>query len=197
MPVIQHVKLGKYTILVLERSTKEQFGLKQQLKMVAAELLNVLRHDNVDGFPDNDESSGLEQLLVTPFWMFLFQNIAHPVVFPEPDSGVHHEPRYQAKSLLTDSQTHVFGHFRRIDHVHLDVFDRGGIHFTVNHLILHFSVFEETQLSLFFWRLSIDVVEIHLEIQSGDRENEYPDVVKQMMANWTRHTLFLPHVPVL
>ncbi|AKT72814.1 protein UL7 [Cynomolgus macaque cytomegalovirus strain Mauritius] len=109
MPVIQHVKLGKYTILVLERSTKEQFGLKQQLKMVAAELLNVLRHDNVDGFPDNDESSGLEQLLVTPFWMFLFQNIAHPVVFPEPDSGVHHEPRYQAKSLLTDSQTHVFG----------------------------------------------------------------------------------------
>ncbi|AAP50538.1 rh11 [macacine betaherpesvirus 3] len=146
MPVIQHVKLGKYTILVLERSTKEQFGLKQQLKVVAAELLNILRHDNVDCFPDNDESSGLKQLFVTPFWMFSFQNIAHSVVFPEPDSSVHHETRHQAKSLLTDSQTHIFGHFGRIDHVHLDIFDRGGIHFTVNNLILIFRVSEETQL---------------------------------------------------
>lgn len=50
VPVVQRVELRRDAVLILEALTKEQLGVKLKLKMVAAQVLNVVLNNDFDGF---------------------------------------------------------------------------------------------------------------------------------------------------
>lgn len=80
------------------------------------------------------KSSSLEQLLIIPLWMLLFQDVTDPVVFPQPYCSIHHQAWDQTEHLLPDRKLQVFRYVRRVDHLCLSVLHRWWIHFSVNHL---------------------------------------------------------------
>jgi hypothetical protein len=66
--------------------------------------------------------------------MLLLEYVAHSVVLPKPDGGIHHQTRHQTKDFLPHSKLQVLRDVRRVDHLYLSVFDCGGIHLSTNDL---------------------------------------------------------------
>lgn len=84
---------------------------------------------------DDDETGRLEELLVAPGWVFGLQDVADPVVLPEPQSGVERQTWDDSKHFLPDGKR-----FLRQDPgwvVHPDgcVLYSGGVDLTSNYLM--------------------------------------------------------------
>lgn len=84
---------------------------------------------------DDDETGCLEELLVVPGGVFGLQDVADPVVLPEPQGGVQRQTWDDPKHFLPDGKR-----FLRRDPgwvVHPDgcVLYSGGVHLTVNDLM--------------------------------------------------------------
>lgn len=69
--------------------------------------------------------------------MLLLEDIAHSVMFPQPDGGVHHQPRHQTEDLVPHSKAQMLRDVGWVHHVHLSVSDRGRIDFSVDDLKRH------------------------------------------------------------
>lgn len=80
------------------------------------------------------EPAGLEQSLIIPLRMLLFEYITHSVVLPKPDGSIHHQTRHQTKDFLPHSEPQVLRDVGRVDHVYLSVFDCGRIHLSTDDL---------------------------------------------------------------
>lgn len=83
---------------------------------------------------DDDETGCLEELLVVPGGVFGLQDVADPVVLPEPQGGVQRQTGDDSKHFLPDGKC-----FLRRDPgwvVHPDgcVLYSGGVHLAVNDL---------------------------------------------------------------
>ncbi len=82
---------------------------------------------------NQNEACGLEEPFVVPVRVDLLQQIAHPVVFPQPDGGVHHQTGDQAERLVAHGEAvrvrnvrrvvHFSAHFLHCRRVHLSVQD--------------------------------------------------------------------------
>lgn len=66
--------------------------------------------------------------------MDLFQHIAHTVVFAEPDGGVHHQTRDQAKCLVADSEAVRIWDVRGVMHRDTHFLNCRGVHLSIEHL---------------------------------------------------------------
>jgi len=74
-----------------------------------------------DVLTDDDQSAGLEELLIVPGRMFCLQDVTDSVVLPQPYGGVHAEARQEAEHLLTNGQTVFWKDAFRVQHVHRDL----------------------------------------------------------------------------
>lgn len=80
------------------------------------------------------QSSSLEELLIIPFRMLLFEDVTDPVVLPQPYCSIHHQAWDQTKHLLPNRKLQVLRDVRGIDHLSLSVLHCWWIHFSINHL---------------------------------------------------------------
>lgn len=53
---------------------------------------------------DQNKPRGLVEPFIVPVGVNLLQHVTHPVVFSQPDGGVHHEAGDQAEGLVADSE---------------------------------------------------------------------------------------------
>lgn len=83
---------------------------------------------------NDDESGGLEELLIVPGGMFSLQDVAHSVVLPQPQGGVHGQTGHNSKQLLTNGQTALWRDAVVIHHVHRHVGHSGGVNLSIHHL---------------------------------------------------------------
>lgn len=83
---------------------------------------------------NQNQSRGLKKPLVVPVWVNLLQQVTHPVVFPKPDSGVHHQARYQTEGLVTHDEALGLGNVGRVVHVGPHVLHCWRVHLSVDDL---------------------------------------------------------------
>lgn len=83
---------------------------------------------------NQNKPRGLEQPLVVPVRVDLLEYVTHPVVFSEPDGGVHHQPGDQTECFVSYCESLRLVDVRRVVHLDTDVFYSWGIHFSVQHL---------------------------------------------------------------
>lgn len=81
-----------------------------------------------------DEASGLEELLVIPGGVLLFQQVAHAVVLTQPDRGDDHQPWEQPKHLLAHSHLILERDARWVAHQHRRLSHGWWVHLSVQHL---------------------------------------------------------------
>lgn len=66
---------------------------------------------------NQNEPCGLEEPFIVPVRVDLLQHITDPVVFPEPDGGVHHQTGDQTERLVAHSKAVRVRNMRRVLHV--------------------------------------------------------------------------------
>lgn len=89
---------------------------------------------NQRSLTNQDESCGLEEPLIIPVWMLLLKNVTHTIVFPEPDSSIHHETWDQTEGFVAYSKAIRLRHMRWIVHIRLNLTDQGRINLTIQNL---------------------------------------------------------------
>lgn len=85
---------------------------------------------------NQNESGGLEEPFVVPVGVDLFQHVTHPIVFPQPDSSVHHQTGDQAKGLVAHSETMRIRNMRRVVHFCTNFLYSWRVYFTIQDLQL-------------------------------------------------------------
>lgn len=83
---------------------------------------------------NQDQPRGLEEPFVIPVRMDLLQHVTHPVVFPKPNSGVHHQTRYQAEGLVTHGEALGLRNVGRVVHFSPHLLYCWRVHFSMDDL---------------------------------------------------------------
>lgn len=93
-----------------------------------------MQHCTSLALTNDNESGGLEELLIVPGGMFSLQDVTHSVVLPQPEGGVHGETWHDSKKLLTNGQLTLWREALGIHHVHGHIRHSGGIHLSIHYL---------------------------------------------------------------
>lgn len=76
----------------------------------------------------------LEKTLIVPVGVLLLQNVTHTVVFPEPDSGIHHKARDQAECFMAYCELELLTNVGWVVHLDLNIFNQRRVHLTIQYL---------------------------------------------------------------
>lgn len=84
---------------------------------------------------DDDESRGLEELLVVPGGMLRLQEVAHSVVLPQPQRGVHSQTGKESEHLVADGDLVLRGGPGWVVHPDGNLIHSGRVHLAVDQLL--------------------------------------------------------------
>lgn len=84
---------------------------------------------------DDDEPRRLEELLVVPGGMLRLQDVAHPVVLPQPQRGVHSQTGKESEHLVADGDLVLGGYPGWVVHPDGDLVHSGWVHLAVDQLL--------------------------------------------------------------
>lgn len=83
---------------------------------------------------DQYKACSLKKTLIVPGGMLLLQDVTHPVVLSEPDSGIHHQAWDQAERFMAHCESELLTNVRWVVHLDLNVFNQRGVHLPVQNL---------------------------------------------------------------
>lgn len=85
---------------------------------------------------DDDQTCGLEKLLIVPRGMLHFQDVTDSIVLPQPQGGVHSQTREKSEHFLTNSDLMLRWNTWGVAHLHHRIEYSGRVHFAINDLQL-------------------------------------------------------------